>query len=1106
MALDRLTKIDGGGISTTSDYRVGVITATKFVGPFEGSAGNFTGIITASGANFSGNVTIGGTLTYEDVTNIDAIGLGTFRNGIHVKTGTATTALVVEGDGRITGILTVGTSSLKLDGINNVVNVGTALTLGHSQGVQFHTQNLHSEGFEVNQINASGIITASQFKGDGSQLTGIDATALKDPAGNVKVQAQASGAVHTGIATFQDIDVDGHTNLDNVSIAGVTTMGQTTIFTTGGTTLLLKDSDSTNPADRSGIAFVDQNNTQTAFIGKESASDAVLTINNTNTVNPIRLKVNNTTRLEVGNGGVYATGSLSATGTLTAGSTLYIPDEIQHSGDADTKIRFPANDTITFETAGSNRLHIDSNGRVYMGAVTSSTGYGNQVLITGTLGLTGNGSNVGMHFHRSGGDTEGYIGIGPWAVTGGSDNDFGFAAKGDLIFGTSSNTWSQKFMIGDNGYSKFGTGTARATLDIKQGGNSWEDALLIQHDNANTGWNIHAERADSGLWFGYNSNTAAALTDQSASQVLHLNSNRTTSLVTYNSSYELTIGGISGGPTLFLRDSGTTGTPRILFGSSNGALDGGIYYKINSNYMDFYADGEPRLRIKDETIDVSTSTNTSPAYIKINSNRSSTDDTIGGVTGVWNGNPIASVNFKAGGDTSNKNEGDIMMVTYSSGTPYERLRITADGVVKIGGDVSNNADIDTANTKLTIKQTANSQEDGIYIERSGERRGFYMYVGGAGGHNDALCITTNQMGTDTHVLAIDRGNRLAKLGGDVIIDSTNNGYGGLRIYDDSSGDYNVNYVAGRNQGATAHVFHRSGRNQNQTPWTNATHSEIARLTHSSGISFQGDTNTFIGKYTQDSQPDHLRFVTGGKDRLHISKRGSIAAPKLGTKVIQWSSCNNKWASERSITQFMMNFYAGNGGATYHFMRMISQTDWGFEDVEVKQTRYQYSPDSGDHATFRYYGYYGSHVQETINYNQRNGGSGTNHSNWIGTNYFGPGGAHRIHEAANGGYYRDSYGTDFYVSLGSYIGVRLEVKIYNNSGLYDTGIYATASDFYPAAFGANATQSAADSWGGPRGIWINTTSNGTGSGTAPVISTNNADTGWSSGVNYLDVSA
>ena len=73
-------------------------------------------------------------------------------------------------------------------------------------------------------INSSGIITATSFVGSGANLTGIDATSVKDSAGNVKIQAQASGAVYTGIHTFNsDIDVDGHTNLDNVNVAGVAT-------------------------------------------------------------------------------------------------------------------------------------------------------------------------------------------------------------------------------------------------------------------------------------------------------------------------------------------------------------------------------------------------------------------------------------------------------------------------------------------------------------------------------------------------------------------------------------------------------------------------------------------------------------------------------------------------------------------------------------------------------------------------------------------------------------------------------------------------------------------------------------------------------------------
>ena len=61
-------------------------------------------------------------------------------------------------------------------------------------------------------IIVSGIVTANSFKGDGSSLTGIDATALKDSAGAVKIQANISGAVHSGVSTFtDDVYFDGAT-------------------------------------------------------------------------------------------------------------------------------------------------------------------------------------------------------------------------------------------------------------------------------------------------------------------------------------------------------------------------------------------------------------------------------------------------------------------------------------------------------------------------------------------------------------------------------------------------------------------------------------------------------------------------------------------------------------------------------------------------------------------------------------------------------------------------------------------------------------------------------------------------------------------------------
>ena len=129
------------------------------------------GVSTFTGdATFSGNVSIGGTLTYEDVKNVDSVGVGTFRDGIKVGSGVT---IEPNGQATFTGIVTFGSSSTTIDGDANTIKVGTALTLGHTQGLQFHTQNLHSAGFEVNQINATGVITATSFAGSGANLTGL---------------------------------------------------------------------------------------------------------------------------------------------------------------------------------------------------------------------------------------------------------------------------------------------------------------------------------------------------------------------------------------------------------------------------------------------------------------------------------------------------------------------------------------------------------------------------------------------------------------------------------------------------------------------------------------------------------------------------------------------------------------------------------------------------------------------------------------------------------------------------------------------------------------------------------------------------------------------
>ena len=78
MALDRLSNITRSGLGSVHTYDVGGVISTGVI-----TATSFSG----AGATFTGNVSIGGILTYEDVTNIDSVGLITARNGLHVTGG-----------------------------------------------------------------------------------------------------------------------------------------------------------------------------------------------------------------------------------------------------------------------------------------------------------------------------------------------------------------------------------------------------------------------------------------------------------------------------------------------------------------------------------------------------------------------------------------------------------------------------------------------------------------------------------------------------------------------------------------------------------------------------------------------------------------------------------------------------------------------------------------------------------------------------------------------------------------------------------------------------------------------------------------------------------
>ncbi len=83
--------------------------------------------------------------------------------------------------------------------------------------------------------------------------------------------------------------------------------------------------------------------------------------------------------------------ALEATSATFSGDVT-IPDKIIHSGDTNTAIRFPDADTVSFETGGSERARVDSNGSILVGTTSNdSANLGARMKSTGRVDATTNG-------------------------------------------------------------------------------------------------------------------------------------------------------------------------------------------------------------------------------------------------------------------------------------------------------------------------------------------------------------------------------------------------------------------------------------------------------------------------------------------------------------------------------------------------------------------------------------------------------------------------------------------------------------------------------------------------------------------------------------------
>ena len=291
------------------------------------------GVITATDAVFRGNVSIAGTLTYEDVTSIDSVGVLTARSGVRIPAG---------------GLTVAGVSSF-------------------------------SSALDVNA----------------------------------------------------ELDVDGQTDLDNLIVAGVSTFSSS----------------------------IDLNG---------------------------ELDVDGQTDLD----------TLQVAGVSTFAANVSIADKIIHTGDTNTAIRFPAVDTVTVETGGSERVRVNSSG--FVGVNTDIPG--SPLEVNGGSGLdvaTFNSHHADgplINIQRSG-TVIGFVGSGKnlHSTTGSAD---GLALRSQAEFTIAAGGATERLRVSAGGQLLINTKTSRSFSD--NSGNGPTPAIQIEATNSSAIMSIvAASTADS---------------------------------------------------------------------------------------------------------------------------------------------------------------------------------------------------------------------------------------------------------------------------------------------------------------------------------------------------------------------------------------------------------------------------------------------------------------------------------------------------------------------------------------------------------------------------------------------------------------------------------
>jgi hypothetical protein len=325
-------------VATTADINGGTIDGTT-IGGSTPAAGTFT-TTTAT----TGNITTVNATTV-DTTNLEVTSL-------KAKDGTAAGSIADS-----TGVVTFASSVLTTTDING----GTI------------------DGVTIGGAVAGAITgTTGTFSGDLSLAdkivhTGDTNTAIRFPAADT-VTIETAGSERMRITSAGDVGIGTSAPAERLHVlSSGTAIG---VIQLGGT------------ATTGYYSQINQNGNDLRIIANgDQAYRVSLGTNNGNgsiTFQTASGTTGNTERMRITSTGSVGIGTTNPATLLDVNGDVTITDKIIHSGDTNTAIRFPAADTVTIETAGSERMRITSAGNV--GINETAPDY--RLDVNGTFGFT----------------------------------------------------------------------------------------------------------------------------------------------------------------------------------------------------------------------------------------------------------------------------------------------------------------------------------------------------------------------------------------------------------------------------------------------------------------------------------------------------------------------------------------------------------------------------------------------------------------------------------------------------------------------------------------------------------------------------------------------